>query len=247
VLLGEVPADCPALNGGSVVKAWILAAMVITASLVSARADEFTPAQRAEIVRIIREAMEKDPSILRDAMAAMQADNDAKYRAELLASPAGMVAGNPKGTVTVVEFYDTRCPYCRKMVPDIASLLRSDPKVRWIYKDFPILGANSVIEAKALVAADRQGGYAKLQALFMKQGGTETTDNIAMLAGSVGLDGKKLLVDMNDPAVAAAINTNLTLGNNLNITGTPAFVIGDKLVPGALDLDDLRKLVAAEE
>jgi len=230
---------------------------MIGAGLAPACADDFTPAQRAEIVQIIREAMQKDPSILRDAVAAMQADDDAKaaqaasaaigkYRAEILASPAGMVAGNPEGKITVVEFYDTRCPYCRKMIPEIDALLQSNPNVRWIYKDFPVLGPSSTMEAKALLAANRQGGYARLQALFMKQGGTETEDNIATLAKSVGLDSKKLLADMQDPAIDATINANLTLGTNLSINGTPAFVIGDTLVPGAVDLDDLKKIVAPE-
>ncbi len=239
-------------------KAWILAVMIMSASLMPVRAADFSPAQRAEIVQIIREALKQDPSILRDAVAAMQAEDDAKaaqtaslaiakYQAEILATAPGMVAGNPKGTVTVVEFYDTRCPYCRKMVPEIDALLQSNPKVKWIYKDFPVLGANSTMEAKALLAADRQGGYLKLQALFLKQGGTETEDNIAMLAASVGLDGKKLLVDMNDPAITAAINANLQLGSNLTISGTPAFVVGDTLIPGAVDLDDLRKIVASGE
>jgi len=254
----EVPADCAAGNRGLFVKAWILAAMMVGAGWMSARADDFTPAQRAEIVQIIREALQKDPSILRDAVTAMQADDDAKsakaatvaigkYRQEILASSAGMVAGNPKGSVTVVEFYDTRCPYCRKMVPEIDALLQSNPKVRWVYKDFPILGPSSTMEAKALIAADRQGGYLRLQALFLKQGGTETEDNIATLAGSVGLNAKKLLADMNDPAVTASINANLTLASNLNITGTPGFVIGNSMIPGAVDLDDLKKLVAGEE
>ena len=249
--------------GDRFVKAWMLGMVMVAVSLAvaamePARADDFTPAQRAEIVQIMRQAMEKDPTILRDAVAAMQADDDAraaktasiaitKHEAEILASPTGMVAGNPHGSVTVVEFYDTRCPYCRKMLPEIASLLQSNPNVRWIYKDFPVLGPSSVMEAKALVAASRQGGYSRLQALFMKQGGTETEDNIAMLADSVGLDSKKLLADMKDPSVAAAIDANLTLASNLNIDGTPAFVIGDTLVPGALDLDDLKKLVDGVE
>ena len=236
-------------------KLTVLAVILAVAGLLAVQADDFTPAQRDAIVAIMRDALKRDPSILRDAVASMQADDAtreaaanktaiAKYRGEILASPAGMVAGNPKGTVTVVEFYDTRCPYCRKMLPEIAALLQSDPNVRWIYKDFPVLGASSTMEAKALLAADRQGGYAKMQALLMKQGGTETTDNIAMLASGAGLDARKLLADMQDPAIADAINANLALGTNLNINGTPAFVIGDTKVPGAVDLDDLRKLVA---
>jgi protein-disulfide isomerase len=224
----------------------------------TARAGQFSPAQKAEIIAIMRDAMKQDPSILRDAITALQADDNAKaaiatrnaivkYHAQIIAATPGMIAGNPNGSVTVVEFYDTRCPYCRKMVPEIAQLLHDEPNVKWIYKDFPVLGPNSTLEAKALLAADRQGGYVKLQALFLKQGGTETEDNIAALAASAGLDAKKLLADMKDPAIAATINANLALGNNLNIDGTPAFIIGTTMVPGVVDLDDLKKIIAQEE
>lgn len=249
----------PSLMKGMAVKQQLWASVMMAGVMMApAAADEFTPAQRAEIVQIVRDALKQDPTILRDAVAAMQADDDAKtaaaartaiekYRAEILSTPPGMVAGNPKGKVTVVMFYDTRCPYCRKMMPDIQALLASDHDVRWIYKDFPILGDSSTMEAKALLAAERQGGYARLQALFLKQGGTETTANISKLAESVGLNGPRLLADMNDPQITTAINANLILGSELNITGTPAFVIGDTLVPGAVDLDELKKLVGAPD
>ena len=236
-------------------KNWMALLLAAAFACAPAAAGDFTPAQKAEIISIMRDAMKQDPSILRAALVTLQADDDArsaqatksaitKYHTRITASPPGLVAGNPNGSVTVVEFYDTRCPYCRRMIPEIATLLQSDPKVRWVYKDFPVLGDSSTMEAKALLAADRQGGYLRLQALFMKQGGTETPDNIAVLAGSVGLNAKKLLADMQDPAIAATINANLSLGNSLNITGTPAFIIGAAMVPGAVDLDDLKKLVA---
>jgi protein-disulfide isomerase len=267
VLLGQVPADCAPVNRRNIiVKRWILAGSVLAAGMFGSLAQAqsraqtpvFTPAQRAAIVQILREALQQDPTILRDAVNALQAEDNAssarasseaiaKFHTELLASPAGAVAGNPNGSVTVVEFYDTRCTYCRKMLPEIDALLHADHKVRWVYKDFPVLGPDSTIEAKALIAALRQNGYAKLQAVFLQQGGTETEDNIETLANSVGLNGKKLTADMHDPAVSAAIDANLALGGHLNIDGTPAFVIGDVLLPGAVELSDLTALVQAAE
>ena len=128
------------------------------------RANEFTPAQRAEIVQILRDALKQDPSILRDAVGAMQADEGEQQRAALAAAkdrlidPADPVGGNPNGDVTIVEFFDTRCPYCRKLEPSMAELLASDHGVRLVYKDLPILGPPSELGSKALLAAQRQGG-----------------------------------------------------------------------------------------
>ena len=129
------------------------------------QASEFTAAQRAEIVQILRDALKQDPSILREAVDALQADDGKNQRAALAAAkdslvdPADPVNGNPNGDVTIVEFFDTRCPYCRKLEPSMAELLAHDHGVRLVYKDLPILGPASVLGSKALLAAQRQGGY----------------------------------------------------------------------------------------
>ena len=144
----------------------------------AARADSFTPQQRAEIVRILRQALHDDPSILRDAIGALQQDEgerrESAARAALASrsrqlrdDPADPVAGNPHGDVTVVEFYDPRCPYCRAMRPVVARLLAADPGVRLVYKDIPVLGPDSRLDARALLAAQRQGGYLPMQAAEM--------------------------------------------------------------------------------
>ena len=148
-----------------------LGACLFTAA--AAQADEFTPAQRAEIVQILRDALKRDPSILRDAIAALQADEGDQQRAKIAAlgnkliSPADPVAGNPQGDVTIVEFFDTRCPYCRKLEPAMAELLARDHGVRLVYKDLPILGPASLLGSKALLAAQMQGGYEKLRSAIM--------------------------------------------------------------------------------
>jgi len=132
-------------------------------------ADGFTPAQRDEIVRIMRDALKSDPSILRDAVAALQADEaQGQDRAaeaavarlgDRLYDPADPIEGNPLGDVTVIEFYDTRCPYCRRMLSTFAELIRAEPNVKIELKDLPILGPESQLESRALLAAQRQGGY----------------------------------------------------------------------------------------
>lgn len=219
-----------------------------------AQAAEFSPAQRAEIVAIVRDALKQDPSILRDAVAALQADEGersqqasrdaiAQSRNELV-TPSDPVAGNPQGDVTIVEFFDTRCPYCRKLEPVMDSFLAKDRKVRLVYKDLPILGPASVLGTKALLAAEKQGAYGKMREAVMKLPPDTTLPQIEQSAKALGLDWPRLARDMEDPAVQARIDDNIKLAHALGIQGTPALVIGNDLMPGALDLPELQKAVA---
>lgn len=223
--------------------------------LPAAAAEEFTPAQRQAVVGILRDALQRDPSILRDALAALQADDarrqDKAARDAIalvgphLVAPEDPVAGNPLGDVTLVEFYDTRCSYCRAMEPVIAALLRADGRVKLVVKDLPILGPNSLIESRALLAAQNQGGYFKLRPAVMALSGTTTRDALRDLADRQGLDGARLLRDMDDPAIKARLDANLGLAPLLGIDGTPAFVIGSRMVVGAADLREMQAAVAA--
>lgn len=236
----------------------LLTAACLASGLLAAAAwgQTLTAAQRAEVVDTMRTALKADPSILRDALAALQADDAAGQaraarsaidanRASLVADPADPVAGSAHPAVTVVEFYDTRCPYCRSMLPTIAGLLQSDPGVRVVYKDIPILGPASVLEAKALLAAQAQGQYLPMQAALMRGTATPTVASIAVEAARLGLDAARLEQDMASPAIAARLDANLRLAETLHIEGTPALVIGDRMLPGAVDLAELRSAVAA--
>jgi len=220
-----------------------------------ARAQQFTPAQRAEIVGIVRDALKHDPSILRDAVAALQADEEKKQESDqramiaahkdALVSPHDPVAGNPHGDVTIVEFYDTRCPYCRKLEPEMEKFLVRDHDVKLVYKDLPILGPASVLGSKALLAAQQQGGYDKLREAVMQLPPNTTLEMIKEAALKLGLDWPKLKRNMDDPAIEQRIDANLKLARLLGIQGTPALIVGDTLIPGAVDMADLQKAVAA--
>ena len=230
----------------------LFAAML--AFMPAARAGSFTAAQRAEIVTILREALRSDPSILRDAVVAMQADEGTRERAVTQAALEAMrdqlvtaddpVAGNPKGDVTIVEFFDTRCGYCRRLEPVMARFLAKDGNVRLVYKDLPILGPASVLGSKALIAAAKQGGYEKLREALMKLPPDTTLPMIEAEAKALGLDWPRLARDMEDPAVRSQIDANLKLASALNIQGTPAMIIGGELVPGAVEFDELARVVA---
>ena len=221
--------------------------------VLAADAPALTPAQRAEVVAILRDALRTDPSILRDALAALQADEDRQHdtaQADVLrllvgklVDPADPVAGNPEAAVTLVEFYDTRCPYCRRMMGVTEELLRTDPGVRIVFKDLPILGPASQLESRALLAAQRQGGYLRLQAAVMRTSAPSTRDSLRAEAERQGLDGAALLRDMDDPAIKARLDANIALAQQIGLQGTPAMVIGARLIPGAVALDDLRAAV----
>ena len=220
----------------------------------SRAADSFTPAQRSEIVRILREALVKDPSILRDAVEALQVSEkqtEAETARAMLAAnqaslidPADPVAGNPDGNVTIVEFFDTRCGYCKRLEAPMAELLKGDQQIRLVYKDLPVLGPASVLGAKALIAAQRQGRYEALRNALMHTDIPHTKDTIRAEAVRLGLDWPRLSQDMDAPETEARIQKNLRLAAALGIQGTPAMVIGDTLIPGAVDLAELQRAVA---
>ena len=223
--------------------------------LMTASALAFTPEERQEIVGIVRDTLRTDPGLLRDALRALETD-DARQQAAAttnalaiigprLIDPQDPVAGNPLGDVTIVNFYDTRCPYCRQMVPVEAELLRQDPGLRMVSKDLPVLGATSQLEARALLAAQRQGGYFKLQATIMKQAAPSTRDTLRADADRLGLDGGRLLRDIDDPVIKARLAATIAMADQLNIQGTPALVVGDRLISGAQTLADLQSAVAA--
>ncbi|WP_043830143.1 DsbA family protein [Muricoccus aerilatus] len=215
----------------------------------------FTPRQREEIVGILREALRTDPSILRDAIGAMQEaqrnEQEGARRAALAASRDALfndardpIKGNPRGDVTIVEFFDARCTYCKALYPNMQALLQRDGNIRVVMKDLPILGPNSVLASRALLAAQRQGKYEPLYDALLKLRTEPTEAVIQAEAQRAGLDWPRLRRDMEDPAIQARLEANIALAQRLQLEGTPALVIGDTLVPGAVELPELQRLVA---
>ncbi len=236
----------------------LLPALALGASLLPglARADAFTPAQRQEIVAIVRQALREDPSILRDAVLSLRASEEkqeqnsqqqliASHSAALTDARGDGVAGNPAGDVTLVEFYDPRCPYCRRMVPVIDAMVASDPKLRVIFKLIPILGPQSVLQSRLISAAGAQGAYVPMQEALMRKSAPVTADAVASIARSLRLDPARLARDMNGSAVSGHLDGNLALAKALKIDGTPAIVVGDQMISGAVDQADLERAVNA--
>lgn len=178
-----------------------------------------------------------------------QADDPAAViaarRDEIYNDPEAPVGGNPQGDVTIVEFFDYNCPYCRQVASVLDELVQTDPNIRLVYKEFPILGPNSTFAARAALAARKQGKYLEFHSALMM--GRRVADEAAVLefARIAGLDIDRLKADMEDPAIGAILERNLSLADALHISGTPAFVIADEIYPGAAELADFQRLIAA--
>ena len=167
----------------------------------------------------------------------------ATHRDELLNSPESPVGGNPQGDVTLVEFFDYNCPYCRQVAPSMVAAEDGDPQLRIVYKEFPILGPNSVFAARAALAARNQNLYPQFHKAMMQASGSADEAQVVAVAEEIGLDVDQLRTDMQDPTIDAEIELNLALARALRINGTPGFVIGDEILRGATDLQTMHRLI----
>jgi protein-disulfide isomerase len=212
------------------------------------------PVPREAIEQVIREFLMSHPEVIIESLRrAQQREREAArakgraaiatHRQALAQDPDSPVGGNPAGDVTVVEFFDYRCPHCRRMAPLVKTLLAEDPGVRLVYKEMPILGEESVIAARAALAARRQGKYTEAHDRLMAETGPLTRPAVLALLGAIGLDTDRLGADMDAPEIQTLIGRELALARALGIEGTPAFVIGSELVVGAVELGVLRDLI----
>jgi protein-disulfide isomerase len=168
-------------------------------------------------------------------------------REKLFADPNATVIGNPDGEKVLVEFFDYQCGYCKSVHPDVNKLIDSDPGVRMVMKEFPILGPASVVASKAALAARAQGKYLELHNALMANHGQLDDATIMRLASSVGLDVNRLRRDMESANVQRIIADNQALAATLGIRGTPAFVSPTKLAPGAIPLVEMQRMLSGEQ
>ena len=214
-------------------------------------------ADRGAIEQIVRDYLLENPEVIveaiqvfrqREQAAQEQRAQDAvkAHKNALLNAPGAPFVGNPKGDVTIVEFFDYRCGYCKRVTPLMQQILDSDKKLRWVFKEFPILGPDSLTASQAALAAWKidPDKYLTFHTAMMNTAGALPEDRILKLGKEVGYDPDQLRKTMDDAAVKAEIDANHRLAETMNIRGTPAFIIGDELVPGAVDLTTLRELVA---
>ncbi len=237
----------------------ILTAALLTATGAAAvHAQSVTPAQRTEFERIIREYLIQNPEVLQEAIAALekkQAMADAeKHKAAvkenaqtLFHSARHVVVGNPQGDVTMVEFYDYNCGYCKRAMNDKIELIKADPKLRVVLKEFPVLGPGSVEAARVAVAVRMQDKTGKKYLEFHQKlmGGRGQADKARALAAAreVGLDTARIERDMNGEEVRVSLEESFKLAERLGLNGTPSYVVGNDVVIGAVGLEALRAKV----
>lgn len=222
----------------------LLIATILSVSPAVSRAAEFTDAQKDEMQIIIKDYLMNNPAVLIDSLEqyrmqqeqAMVAEQNAKLNEhkEALFSKDAPSVGDADGDITMVEFFDYNCGYCKRALPDVQKLMQSDPKVRIVFKEMPILGPSSTEAAKWALAAHKQGNdkYFSFHTALMEANGEKTEATLEKLAKDAGLDVEKVKKDKEDPAIMTAINTNHDIAQQLGISGTPGFVINDEIFRG---------------
>jgi protein-disulfide isomerase len=169
----------------------------------------------------------------------------ATRHAEIYNDPDTPVGGNPAGDVAIVEFFDYNCPYCRKVAGVLGELERTDANLRFVYKEFPILGPDSDFAARAALAAHRQGKYLEFHKALMTSRVVANQTTVLQIAETAGLDVERLQSDMDDPALASIVARNLALALALRIHSTPSFVIADRVYAGGGELADFQRVIDA--
>jgi len=232
----------------------LVGALVLGRSPVMAQS-EITPELRRSLHEIIRTYLIENPEVIAEAIRGLEekqrlaADEEAKqalrtYKKALFDDPSTPTQGATNADVTLVEFFDYRCGVCRRAHPIVANLTNSDGKIRRVYKEWPILGPESVYAARAALASQFQGKYIVFHDALMEARANLTEQSVLEVADRVGLDRKQLVRDMERPEIEATIKRNFELAEALRINGTPSFVIGDTVVRGARDLQTMKNIVA---
>ncbi len=244
----------PSLRAAKAALIGLTIALLSIVTLTPAVAAEFTDAQKAALGPIVKDYLMRNPEVLRDVMGELEkkqkAQEDAKRlevvdheQAELFSSPHQATLGNPNGKVTIVEFFDYNCAYCKRTLDDMARLLKSEPELKVVLKDFPVLGPGSVEAAQVASAVRNQFKGEKFweyHAKLLSTRGPVAKAQALSVAKDLGADMDQVARDMGDADVKAGIQQNMQLADSLNLTGTPSFVVGRDIVVGAVGYDELK-------
>jgi len=233
-----------------------LFALALCAAPPAASAQSFSDAQRGDIETIVRNYLIAHPEVLEEAMTELgkrqAAAETAKHEATIeqnadaiFNSPRGVVLGNKDGDVTFVEFFDYNCGYCKRAMADMLDLLKTDPKLKVVLKEFPVLSEGSVEAAKVAVAVRMQDPKKYLDFHTRLLGGRGPADKARAMAAAkeAGLDTARIEKDMTSPEVKATIEENMKLAEEMGLNGTPSYVIGKQIVVGAVGLDGLKEKI----
>ncbi len=237
----------------------LFAILIAVPAATSARAQSFNPDQRGEIERIIKEYLLGHPELLqevmtelekRQAVAEAEKHRDAvkEHSAAIFTSQRQVTLGNPQGDVTVVEFFDYNCGYCKRAMADMLDLMKNDGKLKFVLKEFPVLGEGSVQAAQVAAAVrmqDKSGGKKYLDFHQKLLGGRGQADKTRALAAAkeAGFDVARIEKDMAGEEVKAQLEESFKLAEALGLNGTPSYVVGNDVVVGAVGLNTLKEKV----
>lgn len=214
-----------------------------------------TFAQDTDLEKKVLEIIRNNPEIIMEAIKILQA-KDAKNKQEqadqniksnkqrLEDDKNAPILGNPNGEIIIVEFFDYNCGYCRRAFKTIMNLIADNNAVKVVMRELPILGDASVFTAKASLASQKQQKYEEFHVALMNNRSRNTEKSVLKIAKKIGMDIDQLQLDMNSSFVLNHIEESQKLSESLGISGTPAFVFGEKIVPGAIDLQAMKDLVA---
>jgi len=235
-----------------------LAALALAATpALGLEIDNMTEAERAAFRAEVRAYLMDNPEVLmeaigvleqRQAEAEAQADGQlvAQNRAALFEDGHSWVGGNPEGDITIVEFLDYRCGYCKRAHPEVADLIESDGEIRYIIKEFPILGDQSVLASRFALAVQTVAGdaaYKTVSDALMAQRADVTEASLTELANTLGLDTDAIMAKMSSDAVDSVLQSNRMLAQRMQITGTPTFIFEDRMVRGYAPLNAMTQIV----
>lgn len=239
----------------SLLKACAFALPLTTMTPMAQADDGLNKTQEQRVQELVRETLLTNPEILMEAMqilqerqeqakAAQQRMTLATVKDAIIDGPLTPKSGNLKGDVTMIEFFDYNCGYCKRVFPGVMEVIKTDGNIRFVSKEFAILGPGSEAAARAALAAELQGKYMEMHVALMEIRGRIDEAKVLKTAEKVGLDMEKLKEDMKSDKVTAEINSTRDLARGLNITGTPAFIIGDQIIPGAVPPEALKEVIA---
>ena len=228
----------------------LLATLVMVMSAQMPATAEITETDRAALNDIIRDYILANPEVVREALIEL-GQREERERVEMamsiLREDAGdPILGNPDGNFVIYEFTDYNCGYCKRVFQPLQELLAGDSEIRLVIKEFPILSQTSVLAAQAGIAAQAQGVFPEFHVAMMTARGAISMESILDAAETAGADTARLQADMNSPAVAAIIDRTRAAAQALEISGTPGLVIGSQVIPGAISIEQMREIVAAE-
>lgn len=230
-----------------------LAAGIGLAPVAAAAQPASAPLDKTEVEAILRDYILKNPEIVEEALFALEkkkAEAAAQAQKAVISEKAGVlfnstrqvVLGNPKGDVTVVEFFDYNCGYCKRALADMMSILNEDKNVRFVLKEFPVLGQGSLETAQVAVAVNRVAPdkYIEFHKKMLTSKGEANKARAFEVVADIGLDRAKVEAAIKDPEVGATLEEVYALANGLGLTGTPSYVVGQTIVPGAIGAERLK-------